>query len=271
MSPYSPDSGTALPAEWLFEAVFDYGEHDRLAPTPDDSLRPWPVRQDAFSSYRAGFDIRTYRLCRRVLMFHHFPGEPTVGDSLVRSTDLSYSESPIASFITSVTQSGYVRRPDGTYLKDLLPAIEFTYSEATVDETVRTVDAESEQNLPYGLDGVRYRWVDLDSEGASGILTEQGEGWYYKRNLSPSNIKRENGAQRAIARFAPAELVGRMPTLADLRGGRQQLLDLAGDGHLALVQFDDPLPGYYARTDDGDWKIFSPSTPSRTSPGTTPT
>ena len=28
---------------------------------------------DPFSSYRSGFEVRTYRLCQRVLMFHHFP------------------------------------------------------------------------------------------------------------------------------------------------------------------------------------------------------
>ena len=52
----------------------------------------WPARNDPFSSYRAGFEVRTYRLCQRVLMFHHFPGEPGVGrDCLVRSTDFTYS------------------------------------------------------------------------------------------------------------------------------------------------------------------------------------
>jgi hypothetical protein len=57
----------------VFDIVFDYGEHDTLAPTlePAEGV-PWPVRQDAFSSYRAGFEIRTYRLCRRVLVFHTF-------------------------------------------------------------------------------------------------------------------------------------------------------------------------------------------------------
>ena len=56
---------------------------------------PWDCRLDPFSSYRAGFEVRTYRLCRRVLMFHHFPDEPGVGvDCLVASTDLSYSRRP---------------------------------------------------------------------------------------------------------------------------------------------------------------------------------
>ena len=74
---------------WLFEVVFDYGDHARRrrpTPAPD---RAWPCRHDPFSSYRAGFEVRTYRLCQRVLMFHHFPDEEGVGARcLVRSTDL---------------------------------------------------------------------------------------------------------------------------------------------------------------------------------------
>ena len=47
-----------------------------------------PIRDDRFSHFRAGFEIRTLRRCRRVLMFHHFAelGGPT----LVRSTDFTY-------------------------------------------------------------------------------------------------------------------------------------------------------------------------------------
>ena len=58
---------------WMFELVFDYGEHEGDAPTPMPTPgKTWTVRADPFSSYRAGFEVRTYRLCRRVLMFHHF-------------------------------------------------------------------------------------------------------------------------------------------------------------------------------------------------------
>ena len=65
-------------------------------------------RNDPFSTYRSGFEVRTYRLCQRVLMFHHFAGEPEVGENcLVRSTDLEYSfeadpvdaRNPIYSFL----------------------------------------------------------------------------------------------------------------------------------------------------------------------------
>ena len=104
-------------------------------------------------AYRAGFEVRTYRLCQRVLMFHHFPDELGTPDYLVRSTEFTYNLSPIASFITQVTQSGYVRQPDGTYFKKSLPPLSFEYSEAVIHDEIETIDAESLQNLPIGADG----------------------------------------------------------------------------------------------------------------------
>jgi Salmonella virulence plasmid 65kDa B protein len=102
-TPRKAGEDLALRRDWLFEVVFDYGEHHEAAPTTGE-VQAWPVRQDPFSLFRATFDIRTYRLCRRVLMFHHFPDElnGTV-DSLVRSTSFEYKESSVASFIASVT------------------------------------------------------------------------------------------------------------------------------------------------------------------------
>ena len=39
------------------------------------------------------------------------------------------------------------------------------------------------ENLPIGVDGKGYQFVDLDGEGVSGILTEQADAWFYKSNL----------------------------------------------------------------------------------------
>ncbi|GAB4372419.1 MAG: hypothetical protein Kow00121_14770 [Elainellaceae cyanobacterium] len=208
---------------WLFEVVFDYGEHDKSNPTPDDSEIPWAVRSDSFSSYRAGFEVRTYRLCQRVLMFHHFLEEANVGrDCLVRSTDFTYSyeenstsaQNPIYSKLIAVTQTGYKRNPAGGYFQKSLPPLEFTYSEPQIDQTVRTVDPISLENLPYGLDGTRYQWIDLDGEGTSGILTEQGNAWFYKRNLSPINIVQSNDTKHIEARFAPVERIASRSAIA---------------------------------------------------------
>jgi RHS repeat-associated protein len=249
-------------ADWLFEVVFDYGEHPPTDPKPNDTGE-WFVRPDPFSSYRAGFEVRTYRLCQRVLMFHHFPDEEGVGqDCLVRSTDFTYfyeqnptdARNPIYSLLFSVTQTGYKRNSEGGYIQKSLPPLEFTYSEARIDETVREVAPTSLENLPEGLDGGRYQWVDLDGEGLSGILTEQGGGWFYKRNLSPINTVETNGSEHLEARFAPVEQVASKPAIALTNGA--QFLDLAGDGQLDLVALRSATPGFYQRTKDAGWEPF---------------
>ncbi|MFL6253729.1 MAG: SpvB/TcaC N-terminal domain-containing protein [Pyrinomonadaceae bacterium] len=251
---------------WMFEVVFDYGEHDADAPQPDDDGE-WLCRNDPFSVHRATFEVRTYRLCQRVLMFHHFPEEVGVGnDCLVRSTDFVYQNTrdnsedlkrgnPIASFVASVTNAGYQRTPGG-YLKRAMPPVEFEYSQPEIQEEIREVDGESLENLPVGLDGSLYQWVDLDGEGLPGILTRQANAWLYKRNLSPVGLQSDGGNERPEARFGPVEVVALQPAAGDSAG--RQLLDLAGDGQLDLVQFERPLAGYYERVDDGGWSDFEP-------------
>jgi RHS repeat-associated protein len=247
-------------AEWLFEVVFDYGEHYLEAADGEvqtvyhaDDQREWHRRQDPFSSYRAGFEARTYRLCRHVLMFHHFEDELGTPDYLVRATHFEYRQSPVVSFITSVTQSGYKRKPDGTYRKKSLPPVEFTYSEANIQEEVHEVDAASLENLPQGLDNSRYQWADFDGEGLSGIVTEQGGAWFYKRNQSAVPVKDDAGKEVTVAKFAPLECVATIPSSTNLSGG-QQLMDLAGDGQLDVVDFEGPTPGFYERTSDEEWE-----------------
>lgn len=268
-TPYFPNlsaaTETPLPPDWCFQLVFDYGEYDLANPTPQNN-GAWTCRLDPFSTYRARFEVRTYRLCRRALMFHHFPEDPNVGvNCLVRSTDLAHALAPPAdpsqpfySYLLSVTQSGYRRSGADSYLSDSLPPLEFQYTYATVDETVREADPESLINLPYGVDGSHYRWADLDGEGLPGILSEQAGSWFYKANLSPVNQQTVAGQQITLPAFAPIELVARQPSTTALNRGHQQLFSISGDGQLDLVQFDGPSPGYYERTDEGDWQPFIP-------------
>lgn len=242
-------------AGWHFELVFDYGEHDLEAPTPNDAGE-WAYRSDPFSDYRAGFEVRTTRLCRRALMFHHFAAEPNVGnDCLVRSTDLTYSHeqdpadarNPIYTFLTAVTESGYRRQGEG-YEKQSLPPVTFAYSQPVVQETVQTVDPESLENLPVGLEDQTYTWTDLHGESVPGILSRQGDTWYYKRNISPLSPS-------TAAAFAPLERLATQP--ADRLG---QFMDLAGDGLPDLVRLEGPLPGLYEHDRDEGWEPFRPFT-----------
>lgn len=249
-SPRQPSENLSERTDWMFEAVFDYGEGHLHRPEERDEgrqfvestieeLQPWPVRQDPLSSYRAGFEVRTYRLCRRILMFHHITEELGAADYLVRATHFGYVESPINTVMTSVVQSGYLRREDGVYQERSLPPVEFEYSQADIQNEVHEIDSDSLENLPVGLSSSLYRWADLDGEGISGILTEQGSGWFYKSNLGN-------------ARFASQEKVAVKPSLGSLNRN-QQLLDLSGDGQLDLVTLGGPAPGFYERTHDRSW------------------
>jgi RHS repeat-associated protein len=242
--------------DWFFEVVFDYGEHDRDAPTPGDP-GAWLARSDPLSIYRAGFEVRTYRLCRRVLMFHHFPGESGVGaDCVVRSTDFSYSADEIHSILRSVSQLGYKRQSTG-YLKRSLPPVEFEYTRPIIDDAIHELDAASTENLPYGLDGTHYQWTDLDGEGLSGLLTEQGGAWFYKRNFSALPLP-ANGVSPATppspARFGPLERVGAVPNGAAVH----QFMDLGGNGRLDVVELETSAPGFFERESEESWENFTP-------------
>ncbi len=138
--------------------------------------------------------------------------------------------------------------------------MEFNYTQPVVQEEIHEVDPESLENLPYGLDNGRYQWVDLDGEGLSGVLTEQADGWFYKRNVSPIKVPGEEGKETVSVRFAPLERVAERPSLAAIGSGRQQFLDLAGDGQLDLVDLEGPAPGFYERTHDERWESFAPFT-----------
>lgn len=256
-----PDGSSA----WLFEIVFDYGEHDTNMPTPAES-HVWPARQDPFSTYRAGFEVRTNRLCQRVLMFHHFPDEDGVGrDCLVRSTDFTYSNevdpydvrNPVYTFLQAVTQTGY-RHDNGGYLKRSLPPVEFEYSQPVVQDKIEEIDAANLQHLPIGLDGNTYRWTDLHGEGISGILTEQAGAWFYKRNLSPVPKKQADGSEQMRAQFAPLEQVTSKPNVA--LGAGAEFMDLAGDGQPDVVVMEGPTPGLYEHDEAEGWQPFRPFT-----------
>lgn len=158
LTPYVPASDPTLPSDWCFEVVFDYGEHDVVVPTPQEAL-PWRCRPDPFSSYRSTFEVRTYRLCSRILMFNSFPNELGAANYLVRATDRCYScdehppdpQDAIYTFLASAKQTGYVLHRGGTYFTSSMPPLEFEYTKAQIDATLRVADDSSLENLPAGL------------------------------------------------------------------------------------------------------------------------
>ena len=230
-----------IASDWLFELVFDYGEHDELAPTPDPT-RPWPVRADPYSSYRACFEVRTYRLCRRALMFHRF-AELGASPCLVGSTEFRYDQGEALTYLVAVTHAGYQRDGSGGYERTARPPLDLDYVRPEFHDEARRLEPASLEGIPGGLEEGRTRWVDLDGEGIPGLLVMTPRAWGYKSNLGQG-------------RLGPPTTLRTLPSPAELTDGVQKLSDLSGDGQLDLVQYTPSPQGYFTRTWDGDWESF---------------
>lgn len=243
-NPYTPPI-PPLSEDFLMEVIFDYGDQaDIYDPT---IIQSWTARSDAFSIHRSGFEIRTYRRCRRVLMYHRFdfPG----GNGLVRSLDLSYEHDGLpvqaltkADFIVLAIQNSHQYK-NGSWRTASLPALTYQYQPIEWNTTVHTVSEENIQGAPQGLTGP-YQWMDFEGEGISGIFTEQSGSWYYKNNLGN-------------ARFTPAKQVAKKPSFSGISNGTLSLQDLDADGRRQIVA-EKPVPGFWELDDNQNWVGFRP-------------
>jgi len=249
---------------FLFETAFDYGEFDPAEPWRGE-IKEWDYRPDAFSMYRAGFEIRTTRLCKQVLLFHHIPdADGRAGyDGLVSSLKLGYDINPsdpasiwdtqkgifdgkqpdIFTFLKQISSTGYKKKADGSYTQKSLPPAVFEYQQHAWNLEVKTLDADSLAQLPIGVDERNYALVDFYSEGIAGILTEQNDGWYYKDNLGD-------------AQFAPARLISPKPSFAGISTGVLQLVDLEGNGIKQIAAYGKEASGFFELSPDERWHNF---------------
>ena len=152
---------------------------------------------------------------------------------LVRSTDFAYSadDDPV-DVVTRSTPSWHHARlpaPERRLSRRSLPPVEFGYTEPLSRASCASLTRIASRTCRSASTARSYQWVDLDGEGLSGILTEQGGTWFYKRNLGDGRLR-------------PAATVAGVPTAVAEPAGAQ-LVDLAGDGRLDLVQFAGPSAG----------------------------
>ena len=219
-----PDRST-----YMFQTAFDYGEYEMNSPYAKTGN--WNQRPDAFSNYKPGFDIRTTRLCRRVLLFHHFDELPS-GSALVRSLDFEHETNSEPGFtcLKRISSRGYIKDINGNYSSKPLPPLEFNYQQHAWSQAVKSIAPEDIVNAPTGL-AANYQLTDLYSEGLSGILAEQAGTWYYKRNLGGGQFERAQG-------------VSPQPTV-QVANSDWQLLDLDADGSKQLANVRPHVQGYF--------------------------
>ncbi|MCT7952699.1 hypothetical protein NG798_23140 [Ancylothrix sp. C2] len=242
---------------WHFEVVFDYGQYniDSTNSAPYTPVLPWENRQDSFSTYHAGFEIRTHRLCRNILMFHRFEPEPELGNSpiLVHATQFHYQETPTVTLLNAVESIGY-RYEQGKYETKSLPPVKFDYSAfAPVGHNFEPLLPGKDRELP-GLNlPPDYMSVDLYGEGIPGVLYSDGTTTLYWQPEGSGN-----GTTGGV-KYAPPKQLQNFPIERHLQDADRMLMDLTGDGRMALVVSTSGASGYYQYDPDKDtWQNFQP-------------
>jgi len=214
--------------QWMFTLEFDYRRNIQDA--------NWPTRLDPFSSYRSGFDIRTRRLCHRIRQYTHLHVDGSKDSFLNFETCFEYDENPVATKLISVKHKRFSRN-DTQMVSDEFPAVELSYSTARPDTQIRTIDSDQRAGTPVGIKD-EYRFVDIEGEALSGILSEQGDNWYYRRNSGN-------------AHFEAPKAIKRPSGWASLNNGAQ-ISAIEGDGTPYLAVYGN-LAGYSERIFEDRW------------------
>lgn len=252
--------GDPLPekTDFLFKLLLDYGEHDSTQPIPKDvdlEKTSWEMRQDAFSSYRSGFEIRTYRRCKRLMMFHCFesddlPHTPYLTKSLELdfngdlNTDTTQSDINSFSFLTNARQNGHIwKDSENHYSTKHLPDLRFEYQKHEWNTEIQQVSDEARVGAPIGIKDLQYLWIDLYSEGISGILTEQSKAWFYKSNLGNGQFSH------------PMEVLAK-PNFSGISNGNLSIAELEANGIKSLVSYTQEPKGFFRLNHEDSWEPF---------------
>ncbi|MFW0758244.1 SpvB/TcaC N-terminal domain-containing protein [Pseudomonas sp. H11T01] len=233
--------------QWHFDVVFDYGERStEYEQKPAYTGQQWQSRSDGFSSFAYGFELRTERLCRQVLMFHRFPDELGAYPVLVRRLLLDYRQTPLGYHLLSAAHD----QAFGTAITpESRPPIEFSYSEFKLPSDTHAW--QPFQNMPGLNDGQRYQLVDLYGEGLPGVLYSSESAWYYREPIRAKTKSNEVAYDQW--RALPS-----LPTADTAKPARQSLSDLTGDGRLDWVIAQPGLSGFFSLGPDRNWSDFAP-------------
>lgn len=265
-SPRSRKEKYLLRIEFDYEyEAFDKNEHP---------IKPWKLRPDPFSTYRAGFEIRTARRCNRILIksLHKDVNPPS---HLIRSYDLLYENTQDisgVSILAQVVHRGYTadqpetearnwdfgdeRNPphavqpkknprNGLYAASLPPiTLEYTTFDPRQRE-LETVTFECDQPPGQSLGDPNHELIGLFGNGLPDILHTTPTGYRRWRNLGRGKFS----APQALKQ-APAGI-----TLAD---DSVQFADLEGNGSADLLLTEGTTVGFYANEFAGEWGTFHP-------------
>lgn len=220
-----------------------------------------PVRGDAFSSYRAGFEVRTRRLCRRVVMYHHFEG--MTNPLPVRATCFEHKPAvySLLSLLQSVTVAGFraeTIRSHPALVQRALPSLNLEYSEfRPKEQRFLTMTARDGMMPPFSLLHPEFTIVDLFGNGMPGVLHAGTQGYVYWRNLGDGHLD----VSFPVAK--PSSLAT-MPVGLSLADPGVTFGDTNGDGRVELIVQSGAVHGRFESLPEGGWKTFQAFPPQPT-------
>ena len=228
--------------QFAYQVIFDYGSYN----SSGQKTGEWTVRKDPFSRYNTGFEVRTYRLCRQILLFNHFVNDLGTDPVLVKKYALNYQETETLSQLIGVREVGYRQMSGGTPWTRQSPEIVFSYSnfEPDTHADFERFEIEGAFEVPGYLEKQQFFPVDLNGEGISGLLHSTPDNLVYYEPLG-------NGKYQA------PESLWTSPINRDLKNATNTLTDINGDGVLELVVQAQERSGYYI-AESGGWSSFHP-------------
>lgn len=249
---------------WHFEVIFGY-QKMTIDPTATASLynlttdlETWTSRQDAFSTYQAGFEIRTHRLCHHILMFHRFEDEfRTESPILVSAVECYYDETPTLTRLTEVVQTGYSYLPETqAYTTKSLPPLTFAYTAFSPEgHHFEPLQVEDSYPLPGLNRNPDYTLIDLFGEGIPGVFYNDGQTNLY---WEPDGQGQELHQPERNAHYEPPQRLNTFPETEHFAEAGTHLMDLTGNGQLDLVVDTPSGLGYYEAQPDHSWQNFQP-------------
>jgi RHS repeat-associated protein len=249
---------------WLFEIIFNYGEFNFCFDDhsySDQTTKDWEYRSDPFSTYEAGFEIRTYRLCKDVLLFHRFGERLLVQSSTYRYDELKLENGYISQLI-GVTDTGY-KWKDGKAESASYPELELGYT--TFEPSGKAFEKlNGENGRLNGLNENPYSLVDLFGRGIPGILYADGQTVSYREPvLIPQTAHTKNSfsesqnlnIQNNDFRYGNWELQNKFPLTNAVSGEGISMNDQTGNGQLDLMMSQPGNTFYWQANANGTWSL----------------
>jgi RHS repeat-associated protein len=246
---YLPENETR--EKFLFSIEFDYGEYPddekalMITPSP---LKEWMYRPDPFSFYRAGFEIRTVRRCRRILIKVHEHTSLAAGQ-LTKAYQLHYLDQMVkteskgaglplneVSLLAEVTVTGY---RDGEL--ESFPPLTFNYTSFEPEKRKYENFSANGSYMPEcALNDSEYELIDLHGFGLPDVIHASRSGFRYWRNLGN-------------CRFDYPQYMRKAPPGIALSDPGVQFADMEGNGTADLLVTGGPITGYFPTQFNAQW------------------